>query len=87
MSSRRGTLSAHVTSHASGDQSRLLCRSDSHADHGLGGSEVTVTLTEHDGQTTLVQHFVGHIRADMFPMMRQGTNEQLDKLAALLAAA
>lgn len=45
---------------------------------------VTVTLTEHDGVTDLVQHYVGGADDELFPMMEQGTNEQLDKLAALL---
>jgi uncharacterized protein YndB with AHSA1/START domain len=54
---------------------------------GIAGGEVTVTLTAENGQTLLVQHFVGEISEDMFPMMEQGTNEQLDKLDALLASA
>jgi uncharacterized protein YndB with AHSA1/START domain len=54
---------------------------------GIAGGEVTVTLTERNGQTLLEQHFIGEISDDMFPMMQQGTNEQLDKLVALLAPA
>jgi uncharacterized protein YndB with AHSA1/START domain len=54
---------------------------------GITAGEVTVTLTEDNGQTLLVQRFVGEISEDMFPMMKQGTNEQLDKLDALLAPA
>lgn len=46
---------------------------------------VTVTLSERDGKTLLVQRFVGTISQEMFPLMEQETNEQLDKLAALLA--
>jgi hypothetical protein len=54
---------------------------------GIGGGEATVTLTEENGQTLLVQHFRGDISDDMLPMMEQGTDEQLDKLGALLASA
>jgi len=46
-----------------------------------------VTFSEENGQTLLVQRFVGDISEDMLPMMEQGTNEQLDKLGPLLAAA
>ena len=53
---------------------------------GIGG-EVTVTFSEDNGQTLLVQRFVGDISEDMFPMMEQGSTEQLDKLSALLVAA
>lgn len=52
---------------------------------GIAGGQVTITLTEQDGKTHLNQHFVGAISEAMFPLMEQGTNEQLDKLAALLA--
>jgi uncharacterized protein YndB with AHSA1/START domain len=51
---------------------------------GIAAGEVTVTLTEQDGKTQLVQHFVGAISEEMFPLMVKGTNEQLDKLAALV---
>jgi uncharacterized protein YndB with AHSA1/START domain len=51
---------------------------------GVDAGEVTVTLTEQDGKTHLHQHFVGAISDEMFPLMEQGTNEQLDKLGALL---
>jgi uncharacterized protein YndB with AHSA1/START domain len=51
---------------------------------GIAAGEVTITLTEEDGRTHLVQHFVGAISDEMFPLMEQGSNEQLDKLAALL---
>ncbi len=51
---------------------------------GIAGGEVTVILAEQDGKTHLVQHFVGEISHEMFPLMEQGTNEQLDKLAALV---
>ena len=44
-----------------------------------------MTLTEEDGGTLLVQRFVGEVSEEMLPMMEQGTNQQLDKLAALLA--
>jgi uncharacterized protein YndB with AHSA1/START domain len=54
---------------------------------GIGGGEVTVTFSEENGQTLLVQRFVGDISKDMLPMMEQGTNEQLDKLGSLLATA
>lgn len=53
---------------------------------GSPGGEVTVTCSEQDHQTLLVQRFVGGISEDMLPMTEQGTNEQLDKLSALLAA-
>lgn len=52
---------------------------------GIAGGEVIVELTEQAGGTLLVQRFVGEISPEMFPMMEQGTGEQLDKLAALLA--
>jgi uncharacterized protein YndB with AHSA1/START domain len=52
---------------------------------GLDGGEITVTLSDDGGKTRLVQHFVGEVSDEMFPMMEQGTNEQLDKLAGLLA--
>lgn len=45
-----------------------------------------MTCSEQDHQTLLVQRFVGGISEDMLPMTEQGTNEQLDKLSALLAA-
>jgi uncharacterized protein YndB with AHSA1/START domain len=51
---------------------------------GIAGGEVTVTLAELDGKTLLEQRFVGDISPEMFPLMEQGTNEQLDKLATLL---
>ena len=53
---------------------------------GLGGGEITVTLSDDGGKTRLVQHFVGEITEEMFPMMEQGTNEQLDKLLTLLSS-
>lgn len=51
---------------------------------GVEAGAITVTLTEEHGQTLLTHHFVGHISAEMFPMMEQGTNEELDKLGAVL---
>jgi uncharacterized protein YndB with AHSA1/START domain len=51
---------------------------------GIAAGEVTLTLTEGDGKTQLVQHFVGEISEEMFPFMEQGTSEQLDKLVALV---
>jgi uncharacterized protein YndB with AHSA1/START domain len=52
---------------------------------GVDAGEITVTLSEQDGKTLLVQRFVGAISDDMFPLMDQGTNEQLDKLVELLS--
>lgn len=53
---------------------------------GIAGGEIVVTLREEDDRTLLVQRFVGDISEEMFPMMEQGTNEQRDKLVALLAS-
>jgi uncharacterized protein YndB with AHSA1/START domain len=52
--------------------------------HGVDAGEVTVTLTEEGGRTHLEQRYVGEITDEMFPLMEQGTNEQLDKLALLV---
>jgi uncharacterized protein YndB with AHSA1/START domain len=52
---------------------------------GVAAGEVTITFTEENGRTRLTQHYVGEISDQMFPLMEQGTNEQLDKLVALLA--
>ncbi|GAC1338451.1 MAG: SRPBCC domain-containing protein [Candidatus Dormibacteria bacterium] len=52
--------------------------------HGIAAGQISVTLTEVHGATLLVHDFVGHISDEMFPMMEQGTNEELDKLAAVL---
>lgn len=41
---------------------------------GIAGGEVTITLTEQDGKTHLLQHLVGAISEEMFPLMEQGTN-------------
>lgn len=51
----------------------------------IPGGRVTVILTEQDGKTELVQHYIGGADDNLFPMMEQGTNEQLDKLVTLLA--
>lgn len=64
---------------------RLVYRWDTQGT-GIEAGEVTITLTERDGQTHLHQHFVGAISEEMFPLMEQGTNQQLDKLATLLEA-
>ena len=50
----------------------------------IPGGTITVTLTEEAGKTKLVQHYIGGADENLFPMMEQGTNEQLDKLVALL---
>jgi uncharacterized protein YndB with AHSA1/START domain len=51
---------------------------------GIAAGEVTITLTEQDGKTHLVLPFGGASGEEMFPLMVKGTNEQLDKLAALV---
>lgn len=56
------------------------------AQRGLDGAQITVTFSDDGGKTRLVQHFAGEISDEMFPMMEQGTNEQLDKLVTLLTA-
>lgn len=56
-------------------------------DTGIAARQVTVTLSEQDGRTELVQHFVGEISDEMFPLMEQGTSEQLDELAGVLDGA
>ena len=56
------------------------------AQGGLGAGEVTIVLTELPGhRTRLESRFVGEGTPKSMQMMEQGTKEQLDKLAALLA--
>lgn len=53
---------------------------------GVAAGEVEVVFRDlGDGRTEIVQSYHGEISDEMFPMMAQGTNEQLDKLAELLS--
>jgi uncharacterized protein YndB with AHSA1/START domain len=50
---------------------------------GLGGGSVTITLRDlGDGRTELTNHFAGHLTDAVQSFMREGTGQQLDKLAA-----
>ncbi|MBT0772264.1 SRPBCC domain-containing protein [Kineosporia sp. J2-2] len=53
--------------------------------YGWDGGEVVVTFSEDDAKTLLVQRYTGEISDEMFPVMEQGTGEQLDQLVALLS--
>lgn len=52
---------------------------------GVDAGTITITLTDQGPQTLLVQRFEGEISEQMYPLMEQGTNEQLDKLVAFVA--
>lgn len=55
------------------------------AQRGIGAGEIIVVLSELDGgRTQLDSHFAGDSTPEMMSMMEAGTNQQLDKLAALL---
>jgi len=52
---------------------------------GLGGGRVTITLRElGDGRTEMINHYAGWTSDAIEPFMRQGTDQQYDKLAVLL---
>jgi uncharacterized protein YndB with AHSA1/START domain len=51
---------------------------------GLGAGAVTVTFRDLGGKTELTNHFAGYSTDVIEGFMRQGTNEQLDKLAVHL---
>jgi uncharacterized protein YndB with AHSA1/START domain len=51
---------------------------------GVGAAEITVQFSEVVGQTVVRHTFAGAISGPMYPMMNQGTDEQLDKLVLLL---
>jgi uncharacterized protein YndB with AHSA1/START domain len=56
------------------------------AQRGLGAGSTVVTFTDLGGGTTEVtNHFAGWITDEVVVFMRQGTGEQLDKLADALA--
>jgi uncharacterized protein YndB with AHSA1/START domain len=53
---------------------------------GFGGARVTITLRDlGDGRTEMLNHYAGWTSDVIEPFMRQGTDEQYDKLAAHLA--
>src|SRR3954466_6680456 len=52
---------------------------------GIGGGSSTITFTDLGGKTEVVNHYAGFINDTIQSFMLQGTNEQLDKLAAHLA--
>ncbi|MEV4637468.1 SRPBCC domain-containing protein [Actinoplanes sp. NPDC049548] len=53
------------------------------AQRGLGAGSTVVTFTDlGDGRTELTNHFAGWITDTVRGFMVQGTNQQLDKLAA-----
>jgi len=55
------------------------------ADRGLGAGRVTITFRDlGDGRTEMTNHYAGWTSDTMEPFMRQGTNEQYDKLGAFL---
>jgi len=51
---------------------------------GLGAGAVTLTFTDLGGRTELVNHFAGYLTDVIESFMRQGTNEQFDKLVSYL---
>ncbi|MFI5933170.1 SRPBCC domain-containing protein [Actinoplanes sp. NPDC051494] len=52
---------------------------------GIGGGGATVTLKDlGDGRTELTNHFAGWTTDEIQGFMVQGTNQQFDKLAALI---
>jgi uncharacterized protein YndB with AHSA1/START domain len=55
------------------------------AQRGLGGGEVTVEFFDEGDRTRLVSVFVGDSTPEIMAGMEQGSNQQLDKLAAHLA--
>ena len=55
------------------------------AQRGLGGGEVTVELFDEGDRTRLVTVFSGDSTPEIMAGMEQGSNQQLDKLAAHLA--
>lgn len=56
------------------------------AARGLGAGRVTITLRDlGDGRTEMTNHYAGYTTDQIEPFMRQGTNEQYDKLEAHLA--
>ena len=54
---------------------------------GLGGGEITVELFDEGDKTRLVSVFAGDSTPEIMAGMEEGTNQQLDKLEALLAEA
>ena len=56
------------------------------AQRGLGAATVTLTFKDLGGRTELTNHFAGYTTDVIEGFMRQGTNEQLDKLAAHLTS-
>ena len=53
---------------------------------GLGGGRVTITFRDlGDGRTEMTNHYAGWTSDAMEPFMRQGTEEQYDKLGVHLA--
>jgi uncharacterized protein YndB with AHSA1/START domain len=52
---------------------------------GIGGGRATVTFTDlGDGRTEMTDHYAGHLTDQIQSFMVQGTNEQFDKLGAVL---
>ena len=55
------------------------------ADRGLGAGRVTITLRDlGDGRTEMTNHYAGWATDAIEPFMRQGTDQQYDKLQAYL---
>jgi uncharacterized protein YndB with AHSA1/START domain len=54
------------------------------AQRGLGAGSTVVTFTDLGGRTEVTNHFAGWITDAVEVFMRQGTGEQLDKLADAL---
>jgi uncharacterized protein YndB with AHSA1/START domain len=55
------------------------------AQRGLGAGSTVVTFADRGGKTEVRNHFAGWITGAVEVFMRQGTGEQLDKLADALA--